>query len=60
MNPWWAEYPECIDAHNKAVKAYRKYLDSINDEILAMLERKSVMYLTPAEVTQLDSMLDNR
>jgi hypothetical protein len=58
MMPWWAEYPECVDAHNKAVKAYREYLDAINDEMLAMLERESVLYLTPREAAQLDSMLE--
>jgi hypothetical protein len=38
--PWWAEYPECVDAHNKAVKAYKEYIDNLNNEILEWMNHE--------------------
>jgi hypothetical protein len=34
---WWEEYPECVDAYNKASEAYTAYINSMNDQIIATL-----------------------
>ena len=46
---WWEEYPECVEAHEKAVKAYNEWANSI----------ERVMYLTVAESEQLDKALSD-
>ena len=43
MKSWWEEYPECVEAHENAVKAMDEF----------------VLYLTAREAAQLDAMLDN-